>query len=204
VRDFLRFSGNPALAQLAISLRSITLKQGASLIRFVFPAMLGYARRASNSTVCRVGALCKRDTVLSLRREPQAQRKVRPSGAAEHRRHFGIERAVLFELDLLAGRRGKSCEFGERPKWREAQGTRASGQASGSAFLLVTFLWQSKEKYLAREGRNPGWMILRQKKQVPILLGRVSKAQRPGVLSAASPWAVLRSVQPTVNFNLLL
>jgi hypothetical protein len=32
--DALRFSGNPALAQLAISLRSITLKQGASLIRF--------------------------------------------------------------------------------------------------------------------------------------------------------------------------
>jgi hypothetical protein len=30
----LRFSGNPALAQLAISLRSITLRQGAILIRF--------------------------------------------------------------------------------------------------------------------------------------------------------------------------
>ena len=78
-----------------------------------------------------------------------------PVGAAEHRSHFGIERAALFELDLLADRRGKSCEFGERPNWREAQGTRVSGQASGTAFLLGTFLWRSKEKNLARKGRNP-------------------------------------------------
>jgi len=72
-----------------------------------------------------------------------------PSGAAEHRSQFGIERAALSELDLQAARRGKSCEFGERPNWREAQGTRVSGQASGAAFLLDTFLWRSKEKYLA-------------------------------------------------------
>jgi hypothetical protein len=45
------------------------------------------------------------------------QRGWSPSGAAEHRSHFGIERAALFELDLLAARRGKSSEFGERPKW---------------------------------------------------------------------------------------
>ena len=77
-----------------------------------------------------------------------------PVGAAEHRSHFGIERAALFELDLLAVRRGKSCEFGERPKWREAQGTRVSGQASGSAFLLDTFLWRSKEKYLAERAKS--------------------------------------------------
>jgi len=79
-----------------------------------------------------------------------------PVGAAEHRSHFGIERAALSELDLQAVRRGKSCEFGERLKWREAQGHPRSGQASGSAFLLGTFLWRSKEKYLAREGRNIG------------------------------------------------
>jgi hypothetical protein len=78
---------------------------------------------------------------------------VKPVGAAEHRRHFGIERAALFELDLQAARRGKSCEFGERPKWREAQGTRVSGQVFGSAFLLGTFLWRSKEKYLAGKAK---------------------------------------------------
>ena len=53
------------------------------------------------------------------------------------------------ELDLLAVRRGKSCQFGERPNRREAQGTRASGQAFGAAFLLVPFLWRSEEKELA-------------------------------------------------------
>ena len=45
-----------------------------------------------------------------------------PVGAAEHRSQFGSKRAALSELDLLADRRGKSCEFGERPNWREAQG----------------------------------------------------------------------------------
>jgi len=79
-----------------------------------------------------------------------------PAGAAEHRSRFGIERAVLFELDLQAGRRGKSCEFGECPKWREAQETRVSGQASGAAFLLGTFLWRRKEKYLALQGETCG------------------------------------------------
>jgi len=76
------------------------------------------------------------DQVLLSRRKPGIQWcllrttelgvQTQPSGAAEHRSHFGIERAALFELalfelDLLAARRGKSSEFGERPKWREAQ-----------------------------------------------------------------------------------
>jgi hypothetical protein len=75
-----------------------------------------------------------------------------PAGAAEHRSRFGIERAVLFELDLQAGRRGKSCEFGECPKWREAQETRVSGQASGAAFLLGTF--GGAKKSTSPGGRN--------------------------------------------------
>jgi len=53
-------------------------------------------------------------------------------------------------------RRGKCCEFGERSKSREAQGTRVSGQTVGPAFLLGTFLWRSKEKYLARMGETCG------------------------------------------------
>jgi len=57
-------------------------------------------------------------------------------------------------LDLQAGRRSKSCEFGERSKWREAQGTRVSGQAFGAAFLLVPFLWRSKEKELAEKAKT--------------------------------------------------
>jgi hypothetical protein len=51
-------------------------------------------------------------------------------------------------------RRGKCCESGERSKYREAQGTRASGQVVGAAFLLGTFLWRRKEKYLARTGET--------------------------------------------------
>jgi hypothetical protein len=43
------------------------------------------------------------------------------------------------ELDLLAARRGKSCEFIERPKWREAQGTRAVGMPSVPPFFWVHF-----------------------------------------------------------------
>ena len=78
----------------------------------------------------------------------------KPVGAAEHRSRFGIKRVALFELDLLAERRGKCCEFGERPNRREAQGTRVSGQASGAAFLLATFLWRSKEKYLAVRAKS--------------------------------------------------
>jgi hypothetical protein len=65
-------------------------------------------------------------------------------GAAEHRSRFGIERAALFELGLQAARRGKSCEFCERPNRGEAQETRVSGQVFGSAFLLGTFLWRSQ------------------------------------------------------------
>ena len=54
-------------------------------------------------------------------------------------------------------RRGKCCESGERSKYREAQGTRVSGQAVGPAFLLGAFLWRRKEKYLARKGETCGW-----------------------------------------------
>ena len=45
-------------------------------------------------------------------------------------------------------------ELRERRALREAQGTRVSGQASGIAFLLGTFLWRGKEKYLARMGEK--------------------------------------------------
>jgi len=103
----------------------------------VFPAMLGCARRDPSPSTC---------TTLGFLQAPFfAIASPRKSvGAAEHRSYFGIERAALFELDLLAGRRGKSCEFGERPKWREAQGTCVSGQVFGTAFLLGTFLWRSQ------------------------------------------------------------
>jgi len=40
----------------------------------------------------------------------------------------------------------------------------AVGPAAGFAFLLGTFLWRSKEKYLARNGRNPGEMTTREEK----------------------------------------
>jgi hypothetical protein len=42
-------------------------------------------------------------------------------------------------------RRSKCCEFGERSKYREAQGTRFSGQAAGPAFLLVLFFGGAKK-----------------------------------------------------------
>jgi hypothetical protein len=162
--DTLCFSGKPAPAQLAISLRSITLRQGASLIRFSLRCSAA-PNRHPTPAACFVGALCKRDFFSSFWRRPGSSgiwqgRQIRayrpkpcqakPSIAA----FSGVMRAALFELDLQAGRRGKSCEFGERLKWREAQGTRVSGQAFGSAFLLGTFLWRRKEKYLARKGET--------------------------------------------------
>jgi len=67
-------------------------------------------------------------------------------GAAEHRSENRIKRAAC--LSVIERQRDR--EFGERRFSREAQGTRASGQASGPAFLLGTFLWRGKEKYLAR------------------------------------------------------
>ena len=39
---------------------------------------------------------------------------------------------------------------------REAQGTRASGLRLRAAFLLDTFLWRSKEKYLGPGGGETG------------------------------------------------
>jgi hypothetical protein len=80
---------------------------------------------------------------------------LKPIGTAEHHSRFGVKRAALSELDLLAARRGKSCEFSERPNRREAQGKAVKqpcklkvfdNQAFGAAFLLATFLWRSKEK----------------------------------------------------------
>jgi hypothetical protein len=65
-----------------------------------------------------------------------------------------MERAALFELDLLAGRRGKSCEFGERPKWREAQGTRVAGKPPGPPFFWVLFFGGAK-KSISPKGRYP-------------------------------------------------
>ena len=58
----------------------------------------------------------------------QTHRLIAVVAAEHHRPHRAwreaeyAERAALSELDLQAARRGKSCESGERPKWREAQG----------------------------------------------------------------------------------
>ena len=42
-------------------------------------------------------------------------------------------------------RRGKCCESGERSKYREAQGTRVSGQAVGPHFFWVLFFGGAKK-----------------------------------------------------------
>ena len=42
-------------------------------------------------------------------------------------------------------RRSKFCEFGERSKYREAQGTRFSGQAAGPRFFWVLFFGGAKK-----------------------------------------------------------
>jgi hypothetical protein len=42
-------------------------------------------------------------------------------------------------------RRGKCCEFGERSKYREAQGTRVAGKPSGSPFFWVLFFGGAKK-----------------------------------------------------------
>jgi len=66
-----------------------------------------------------------------------------PSGLAT-RRH---SRASQPFRDGASRRRGKSWEFGERSKWRGVQGTRVSGQASGTAFLPGTFLRLGNDQF---------------------------------------------------------
>jgi len=68
-------------------------------------------------------------------------------GAAEHRSENRIRRAACLSVSSVS-------EVGERRFSREAQETRVSGQASGPAFLLGTFLWRGKEKYLAHQAKH--------------------------------------------------
>ena len=70
-----------------------------------------------------------------------------PSGAAGHRRHFERKRAAL--SSWIYWLRSKCCEFGERSKWREAQGIPHSmrGKPSGPHFF-----WASLRSGLVNSG----------------------------------------------------
>ena len=67
-----------------------------------------------------------------------------PSGAAEHRSKG--------RKDARACLSAASCA--SAGLYEKRRGHPRSGQASGIAFLLDTFLWRSKEKYLARMGET--------------------------------------------------
>jgi len=69
-----------------------------------------------------------------------------PSGAAEHR---SKGRRTLAPCLSVA-----SCASAGLYEKRRESRTESAGQASGIAFLLDTFLWRSKEKYLARGGET--------------------------------------------------
>jgi hypothetical protein len=105
--DALRSSPLRGRAQLAISRCSIRSDR----VRAMFPDGLRYSVSADGN----------RTQVPGLGFDFQSVWRSRASQPFLD----GASRPV--ELDLLAVRRGKSCEFGERPKWREAQGTRFSG-----------------------------------------------------------------------------
>ena len=51
-----------------------------------------------------------------------------------------------------------ACELGERPKAREAQGTRIAGKPSGSPFFWVLFFGEAK-KSASPKGAKPGAKI---------------------------------------------
>jgi len=48
----------------------------------------------------------------------------------------------------------KSCEFGERPNRREAQGTRVSGQAFGTPFFWLLFFGGAKKSSSPERGET--------------------------------------------------
>ena len=88
---------------------------------------------------------------------PQTRRRCRASQLVWDRA------SRIVELDLLAGRRSKSCEFGERPNRREAQGKAAKrpcklkgfdSQTFGAAFLLGTLSLAEQRKVPRREGET--------------------------------------------------
>ena len=77
-----------------------------------------------------------------------------PVGAAEHRRKNRIKRAPLFEPEASVARSASWARAGFSEERREPRGTCAVGPAAGSAFLLVRFLWRSKENELALQGET--------------------------------------------------
>mgnify|MGYP001813759295 CR=1 FL=1 len=76
-----------------------------------------------------------------------------PVGAAEHRRDFESKRASLSSWICLPQAR-HILRVWRALKIPRSTGHPRSGQAFGFAFLLGTFLWRSKEKYLACDRRN--------------------------------------------------
>jgi hypothetical protein len=132
-RRYLAFLANPGARATRRIMRSACrphnpcLKQGARL----FPDWLRYSVSAA-------GLRAKTPTPLA-----------QPSIA-------GILRAS--EPPCRAGfasrRRSKSCEFGERSKYREAQGTRAAGKPSGRVSFGY-FSLAEQRKVPRPSGRNP-------------------------------------------------
>ena len=79
-----------------------------------------------------------------------------PVGAAEHRRKNRVKRAPCSSPK----RAQRDRRVGRAPVFTRSAGNPtayrryAVGPTAWFAFLLGTFLWRSKEKYLARRGRN--------------------------------------------------
>ncbi|RLA01671.1 MAG: hypothetical protein DRQ45_05640, partial [Gammaproteobacteria bacterium] len=72
-----------------------------------------------------------------------------PVGAAEHRSEDRIKLAPCLSEARIARPR-----VAQAPVFARSAGNPRSGQAAGPAFLLDTFLWRSKEKYLDRQGET--------------------------------------------------
>jgi len=74
-------------------------------------------------------------------------------GAAEHRRYFESQRAAVSSW-ICQPQAQQILRVRRALKIPRSGGNPRSGQAAGSAFLLDTFLWRSKEKYLALQGET--------------------------------------------------
>ena len=60
----------------------------------------------------------------------------------------------MFEPEASVARSASWARAGFSEERREPRGTCAVGPAAGSAFLLVRFLWRSKENELALQGET--------------------------------------------------
>jgi len=77
-----------------------------------------------------------------------------PVGAAEHRSHFGIERAALFELDLQAEGAANPASSASAQNGEKRREPALAGKPPGPPFFWVLFFGGAK-KSISPKGRNP-------------------------------------------------